>query len=242
MKLLKFFDKYVELGLKPIAVYKDSKKPVCQGWNEDWSSDRWRDYFKTNDYNMGILLGDIVDVEGDTEEANDLLQRMIDGICCPKFRSSKSIHNLFLNPDPNLTRRVFNNIEFRGNRHQSVVPPSIHTEGNCYSWLEGSKFPIPPMPEELLNFYLKNCFEKPKQEQKQKPASRKIRIKDGHTKTHCNCCSNKYFIHKKRLMLEVRAFRNFNLKWLCRSCREIDLRESCREIRKELNRQDVHIE
>ena len=98
------------------------------------------------------------------------------------------------------------------------------------------------MPEELLNFYLKNCFEKPKQQSKPKPASRKIRLKEGHTKTHCNCCSNKYFIHKKRLMLEVRAFRNFNLKWLCRSCREIDLRDSCRQIRKELNRQDAHIE
>ena len=100
MHILNFFDKYVAAGLRPIAVYCDTKKPIIAGWNENWTIERWRPYFENGNYNMGILLGNIVDVEGDTEEANDLLERMIDGALRPKFRSSKSIHNLFINPDP----------------------------------------------------------------------------------------------------------------------------------------------
>ena len=238
MRLLTFFDKYVALGLKPIAVFKDSKKPACQGWNEDWSIERWREYFLTDEYNMGILLGDIVDVEGDTNEANDLLQRMIDGVPCPKFRSSKSVHYLFQNPLPDLTRKVFDGIEFRGHRHQSVVPPSIHSDGNFYAWLEGSKFPVPPMPDELLSFYHRNNTEKP-----QAIPRKRIRQKKNkdYSKTQCNCCQKHFMMHKKRLVLEVRSLRTLNLKWMCRSCREIDLRQMCRDIRKQMDRQDQQI-
>ena len=89
MDLIRYFDKYVEIGLKPIPIYKFQKCPVSDGWNKDWSIDRWRPYFNTNELNIGILLGDIIDVEGDSDEANDLLERMIDGCSRPRFRSSK---------------------------------------------------------------------------------------------------------------------------------------------------------
>ena len=118
MHMIRFFDKYVELGLKPIPIYHNSKTPVASKWNENWSVKRWRPYFEESEYNIGILLGDIIDVEGDSEEANDLLERMIDGCERPRFRSSKSVHNLFINPDPSLTRFVFNGIEFRAHKHQ----------------------------------------------------------------------------------------------------------------------------
>lgn len=232
--MIAYFDKYVELGLKPIPVYRDSKKPISQGWNESWSAERWRDYFSQDEFNMGILLGDVVDVEGDTDEANDLLSRMIDGVDCPRFRSSKSVHYLFQNPDPNLTRRVFSDIEFRGHRHQSVVPPSIHIDGKSYLWLEGSKFPIPPMPEELLSFYRLSVSQKPTYIPK--PRAKKKFRKDL-IKTQCNTCLNKYFMHKKRLMLEVRVFQSMNQKWMCRSCRKIDLRDLCRQFRRDI---DLH--
>lgn len=237
MKLLAYFDKYVELGLKPIPVYKDSKKPISHGWNESWSPERWRNCFLKDEYNMGILLGDIVDVEGDTEEANDLLVRMIDGVDCPRFRSSKSIHYLFKNPDPALTRRVFNGIEFRGHRHQSVVPPSIHNDGKLYCWLEGSKFPIPPMPTDLLNFYKICVAEKPTYIPKIK---QKVKVRTDYTRTQCNTCLNKYYMNKKRLMLEVRAFQKMNQRWMCRSCRKVDIREICRQVRLDIRHQNQH--
>jgi len=236
MHILAFFDKYTAAGLRPIAVHPDTKKPIAVGWNENWSVERWRPHFQTGNYNMGILLGDIVDVEGDTEEANDLLERMIDGAIRPKFRSSKSIHNLFINPDPNLTRLVVGGIEFRAHKHQSVVPPSIHEDGTQYNWLFGSKFPIPPMPPELLNFYLRNKKQPEIVKVLNKSKKRTLRRKkSNHINTQCNNCLNKYFMHKKRLMLEVRVLQSMNSRWLCRGCRKIDLRDNVRELRKILD-------
>lgn len=227
--MLSFFDKYVELGLKPLPIYPNSKTPITTKWNEDWSVERWRPYFQKQDYNMGILLGDIVDVEGDSEEANDLLERMIDGCERPKFRSSKSIHNLFINPDPSLTRFVFNGIEFRGHRHQSVIPPSSHENGIAYQWLSGSKFPIPQMPEELIKFYFRNKIEKRKY--KRTPPPKPVH-RDGIKLTTCNKCHKKFPLHIRRILLEVQAFRKHNLLWLCRYCRPIDIRDDCRYLRK----------
>lgn len=234
MLLLKYFDKYVDAGLKPIAVHIKHKCPLGDAWNQKWDISRWRPFFEdtSKQYNMGILLGDIVDVEGDTEDANDLIERMIDGVPHPKFRSSKSIHHLFQTPDPELTRIVTGGIEFRGHRHQSVVPPSIHSEGMKYQWLEGSKMPVPKMPEELANFYFNNKKEKKEKIVAYKKPKRRTKV--GHTRTECRICKNSFFIHKKRLMLEVRSFQEYDLPWMCHGCREIDMREPCRKLRKNL--------
>lgn len=237
MIYLKYFDIYAQAGFKPIAVYKDTKCPVGEGWNKDWSPEKWRPYFKTkvSSYNIGLLLGDIVDVEGDSQEANDLLERMIDGFPHPKFSSSKSVHHLFLNPDPNLTRYVINDIEFRGFLHQSVVPPSVHYDVSRYNWLEDSKMPIPPMPEELLAYYWKNKPDEKSLKRKIDREKPNKRLKINHKRTHCNICKKNFYIHKKRLTLEVKAFMEYNLPWMCHSCREMDMRDACRKIRKSLD-------
>lgn len=241
MHMLDFFDGYVSKGLKPIAVYRNSKIPVGDQWNLNWSGDRWRGYFHDNKYNMGILLGEIVDVEGDTPEACDRLERMIDGAARPMYRSKKSVHNLFLNPDPDLTCRTFDGIEFRGNSHQSVVPPSFHEEGSKYKFLEGTKWPIPPMPEALLEYYFRKKSENNVKKKIRGPQPTK-RLNPGFTRTTCCVCNYKFYIHKKRLMLEVKAFKEHNLPWMCHGCREFDLRHTCRRIRIDLNRLDVYIE
>jgi hypothetical protein len=235
MRLLRFFDKYVQLGFKPIAIYPQNKLPIGVGWNQNWSVERWRPFFSDPTMNMGVLLGDIVDVEADSEEANDRLERMIDGIERPKFRSCKSIHNLFINPDPTLQRLVVSGIEFRGYLHQSVFPPSKHESGTEYAWLAGSKFPIPPMPQELKEFYFKNKKAKDSQQSKAKHANKPRKQKKYHRRTQCNCCKNKYYIHDTRLRLEVQVFRNHKMLWLCKDCRPIDIREDCREFRKIIN-------
>jgi hypothetical protein len=224
---LKWFDNYVKTGLKPIAIYKGTKRPVGKGWNLNWSIERWRKFFENNnDYNMGILLGDVVDVEGDTKEANELLVKLIGGQPHPMFSSSKSIHHLFWNPDPDLTCRKFNGIEFRAHSVQSVVPPSIHEEGAKYQWLN-SGFILTDMPEALRDYYLENTKESP--HSKQSPRSK---TKKGYTKTECKICKSFFYIHRKRLVLEVQALREYKLPWMCHGCREIDVRDSCRVIRK----------
>lgn len=188
------------------------------------------------DCNLGILLGDIVDVEGDTEEANDALLHMIGSVPHPMYRSNRSIHHLFQSPDPFLTATRFYDIEFRGHRHQSVLPPSKHASGEEYRWLRGTVFPVPPMPQELQSFYFRN--------KKQKCRHTSIKPKvlpHGLVKTSCNICGGSENIHRKRLRLEVQAFADFRLPWMCHKCRELDMRPSCRKIRKTLDQRAFSI-
>ena len=132
--LVGFFDEYVQCGLQPIAIYKGDKCPIGKLWNQNWSVQRWRPMFEqTNDLNMGILLGNIVDVEGDTDQANENLSDMIGDLPHPMFKSSKSIHHIFLNPDENLTRKVMNGIGLiRTNRLFRLLPIILETNTNGY--------------------------------------------------------------------------------------------------------------
>lgn len=228
-KFLQFFDSYVKAGFKPIALYGSSKIPVEKKWNSQWSCDRWRRYFESGSYNMGFLLGEILDVEGDTEEANAILTNLIGDTPHPYFQSHKSTHHLFLNPDKNLTRISRDGIEFRAFNHQSVVPPSTHDLGYDYKWLNGSSAIVSEMPNDLLRFYY-DFKSKYGSKQKEKNKSSK---KTGFEKTQCRKCCKMFFIHKKRLFLEVKAFNKLHLPWMCHGCRKHDLRESCRLIRNE---------
>lgn len=231
MLLLKYFDLYTDMGMKVIPVYRNSKVPVGKNWNGKYNKEKCRGMVGTGSYNIGVLLGDYVDVEGDTPEANDLLMRMIDGLPHPMYRSSRSVHHLFQSPDLELTATRFYDIEFRGQLHQSVLPPSVHESGQDYCWLKGTKFPIPQMPEELRDFYFKNRREN----KRRRPAKQEKRhLPHGLLNTECKVCHSFEIIHKKRLKLEVRAFAEYRLPWMCHKCRELDVRDACRRIRKTL--------
>lgn len=226
-RTVEHFDLYVSMGFKVIPLYAKSKIPIGRNWNKDWNKDSCRKILEdAPDNNMGILLGDFVDVEADTQESNILLEQLIGDYPHPMYRSTRSIHHLFKNPDPLLTATKIYGIEFRGNRHQSVLPPSIHETGERYYWLKASTFPIPSMPDDLLEFYFRNF----KQSLTRKVC--KPRLKKGHSHTTCNVCGYRKFIHKKRLALEVQAFKEHGLKWQCHECRKLDLRAECRYIRK----------
>lgn len=229
MRMINFFDQYVKIGYKPIPLYRNSKVPVERNWNANWSVDRWRKYFERGTYNLGFLLGEIVDIEGDTEESNEFIQKLIGNIPHPTFRSYKSTHHLFVNPDKELTRLSRDGIEFRGYGHQSVVPPSSHQLGENYKWLKNIS-PVPPeMPENVLAFYKDfkdKYFVKPTN-----PKKRSV-CKAGHSKSKCRICNKNFYVHKKRLVLEVKSFKELNSLWMCRGCRKHDIRDLCRFIRK----------
>lgn len=234
MEMIDYFDAYAACGLKPLPLYPKTKIPMFKGWQDDWSLEKCRNYFLTdNNINIGILLGDVVDVEGDSDFANARIFDLTRGVPHPMFRSSKSVHHLFLTPDPRLTVLCVGEIEFRGHRHQSALPPSTHVNGVQYAWLKGSEFPPPRMPERLLELFKENW-----RGVKRKP-QRPTKKKSGHSQTECNRCKRRVFIHRTRLVLEVKAFRSLNMKWLCQKCRPVDVRDLCREIRfQENNSQD----
>lgn len=221
MRLIDYFDAYAKAGLRVIPLFPKSKVPMWDGWNLNWEEDRCRQACVKYPFaNLGLLLGEIVDVEGDTEDANKSLAQMIGDCPHPIYRSSKSDHHLFMNPDPDLTARRFSDIEFRAYKHQSVIPPSRHEDGTQYQWLAKTKFPIPPMPGTLLEYYQRNIAN-----------LHRPNIKPGHLRPWCSACRQKKYIHKKRYHLEVEAFKTLGLNWECRICRSVDIRELCRELR-----------
>lgn len=222
--ILDYFDRYIAIGLKPIAIIAGTKRPIGKNWNQKWNAVYWRNILKKNpNSNLGLLLGDIIDVEGDTEEANEALEQMIEGVPHPKYQSSRSVHHLFLTPDANLTKSSYANIEFRGRLHQSLAPPSRHEAGMEYRFLKDSRFPIPPMPEKLIQFYNKHC----------RKSESINRLKKGYCKSYCRICDKFFYIHKKRLVLEVKAFKQDYLPWMCHGCRELDVRGKCRHLRRQ---------
>jgi hypothetical protein len=227
-----YFEKYLSIGLKPILLHPTSKKPLLSKWNSKYDQNKWKMLLQEHDnLNIGILLGDIIDVEADTEESNELLYSLIGNYKHPCFESSRSIHHIFLNPDVTLTATKFRGIEFRGNNVQSVFPPSIHVNGSRYRFLKESTFPIPPMPEELLKFYWENRKNQRKSEVKTRKKPKVKTLRENFKKSLCHNCKNYFIIHKKRLQLEVQAFLSMNKVWSCRKCREININSNCRNIR-----------
>lgn len=225
--MLKYFDQYTEIGLKVIPVYPKSKVPVGFAWNDIYDTAKSRKLIATGRYNMGLLLGDIVDVEGDSDEGNELLNRLIDGAKHPMYRSSRSIHHLFVNPDNTLQTCRFFDIEFRAHGAQSVIPPSIHEDGAAYRWIADSVWPIPVMPEALLNFYGQH-----RKIHRPEVIAVKPKTRPGVIKTTCKVCNKREFMHQNRLAVEVRAFQELGIPWMCHGCREVDIRPACRRLRK----------
>lgn len=228
-KTVRHFDLLVSQGLQVIPLWKNTKIPML----DEWTKRRWeqaamrRRLERSPDANLGLLLGDIIDVEGDSPEANAIVTRLIGDYPHPCYKSTKSIHHLFLTPDPTLRRVVFQDIEFRGFGHQSVLPPSVIDDVR-YQWLDNFKFPVPPMPDRLLSFY-------------RKITTKKSRLKPGHMKIACATCRESQFLHKKRFNLELMAFKERQLRWSCQECRTIDLRAACRRLRNMKNTQGLLI-
>lgn len=222
--ILKVFDVLVGHNLQPIVLRPKSKIPVQKAWNEQWNEKSNRDLFKhIENANVGLLLGKVIDVEGDTLAANQTVSRLIGDYPHPSYRSRKSVHHLFLTPDPELRIVKYKGIEFRGQGHQSVLPPSVMEDGLSYEWINFT-FPIPEMPQALLSFF---------DNVRKKKQKGRVVIKPDHMYVSCAACRKKDFIHKKRFELELIAFQvDVNSGWHCHNCRKLDLRQRCREIRK----------
>lgn len=230
VNLITYFDNYLSIGFQPIVLAPRSKKPLKKRWNSSYDPSMWRRYLEDRPdkpYNLGVLLGRFVDVESDTEEGNVMLSGLIGNVSHPCFRSDRSVHHIFLNPDVNLTSAKFHGIEFRGSMVHSVFPPSTHQSGSQYRFLRGSVLQVPPMPKALLELYWDN------REPRGEASRRRPSIREGFKKTVCGSCGESSVVHCKRLSLEVAAFGSMNLQWSCRKCRRVDVRESCRSLRRQ---------
>jgi hypothetical protein len=225
MTILNWFDQYVARGWDIIPLHPASKRPVYHRWQQGGFYDRLlcRNHVERNpNCNLGLLLGSVVDVEGDSKLANEILEELIGDCEHPHYCSHKSIHHLFKNPDPHLTRVAFDDIEFRGHRHHSVVPPSLHEKGSIYTWQHSGE--APEMPQALLKFFLDNRAGK----RSRSPQ----RLKPGFLEAVCGICKKKKPIQHKRYKLELAAFGEMKQSWTCHDCREVDVRPACRKFKR----------
>lgn len=221
MDAKKIFDLYSGLGYKIIPLYYKTKTPIFKNWNSYYNHSFIQDFFMnaTCEYNYGLLLGELIDIEGDCYDSNNLIDQMLQDIEHPCFLSKKSKHHLFRSNLKNLTRVVIDGMEFRAHKHQSVIPPSLHEDGFSYKWITKicSIDKIPFLPDKVEKYLLSHI-------KKTKHKTYKSNIKPDHTQIQCSVCKSKIFISKKRLQKELQAFLTLNETWKCNSCRKIDLR------------------
>lgn len=218
---------------------------MIKNWNKSWNKRIFLSILNNNpNCNIALQLGSIVDVEGDTEEANEYLDFLTAGYPHPTYRSNKSIHHLFLSPDKDLTRLVCNlnktnDIEFRAKNHMSILPPSTHSSGVKYQWVN-KIFELSEMPSKLKDFYNKNkkykysCNHKSSlsllEQKENKWTKFNYDVKPGHKKLICPACNKIYFLHKKRYLKELSVFNSLHTIWKCKNCRVVDIRELCRKL------------
>jgi hypothetical protein len=215
--MIEHFDHLTDFGLKVIPLKVNSKAPISNCWQKNWNHKKNRNLLnRFPDANIGLLLGEVIDVEGDSDYANKTLINLIGDCPHPCYRSTRSVHHLFKTPDPQLRILKYREIEFRSTGHQSVLPPSQHF-GVEYRWLT-KLMPIPEMPDKLRRFYDKINGEKSK-------------VKPGCMQVWCSACRNECYLHKKRFQLELEAFKLMSSLWECQNCRTIDMRPMVRALR-----------
>jgi hypothetical protein len=226
MQNIEIFHFYRNLGYKIIPIHFRSKSPIFSKWNGVYNPcfiENYINNFKFN-LNFGILLGDIVDIEGDSIESNADIDALFESIKHPVYMSKKSKHHLFRSNLFDLQRIVDKGIEYRGHKHQSVIPPSIHEDGFEYKWLtkvfDFQEIPFLPIEiEEHISKLIKSRNIKNKKNGSLKPE---------HIQANCLICSKKYYMHSKRFYKELHVLKTMGKKWECRDCRKIDLRKKIR--------------
>ena len=148
---------YQSLGYQPIPLFYKTKTPIFKNWNSNYDFNSIVEYVSgyRQQLNFGILLGSIIDIEGDCADSNKIIDDLLHDVKHPCFLSAKSKHHLFRSNIKNLTRIVIDKIEFRGHKHQSVIPPSKHEDGHEYEWLT-EIFRIDDIPYLPENIDIKN--------------------------------------------------------------------------------------
>jgi hypothetical protein len=207
-------ENYLNLNWKIIPLHANTKQPIFKDWNIKWNKEITETIFSQYlDCNIGLLLGNVIDIEADTEESNKLINDLLKDYNHPIYKSDKSCHHLFKNPYKHLTRFVKNHIEFRAYNHHSVLPPSIHPNGSIYTWVTSYET-IPEMPQSLKNLFSSLGGDIVINKIKEKHQTFK------HDYLRCNSCHKKFLLHKARLEIELLAFSSKNIQWQCNDCRE----------------------
>lgn len=147
-KTLDCADDYLLRGWRPIPIPHGSKNPNRKGWQKErWSRDELPHCFN-NGQNIGLLLGEpsggLVDVDLDSPEALAIADEILPVTNMKSGRTGApeshrwyicnqlSATAKFRDPSRSDDRAMI--VELRSTGGQTVVPPSIHPNGESYQW------------------------------------------------------------------------------------------------------------
>lgn len=147
-------------GCRFVRVARREKRPLGSGWQHR-STDNPADVaaWLAARSNVGILLGPasgVVDVEYDEWPGiEELAAYGLTDIPTPTWNSSRGQHRLYRwepwMPDKAVVRVGLLEVRLGGRAAQSVLPPSIHPDGQPYQWTTSpADVPIASFPAQLL--------------------------------------------------------------------------------------------
>lgn len=153
---------WLERGVKPIPIRPRGKRPKQNSWpNLRITKSNASEYFKRGD-NVGGLWGKpskwIVDVDLDDDDAADFAQFLLPPTIIFGRGNRPDTH--FLYRSRNAETRKWKGpggkmlVELRSTGTQTVLPPSIHPEGDRYENSEDSEEEVTTLSAAKLNRYL----------------------------------------------------------------------------------------
>lgn len=206
------FLKYLDFGYQPILLHYNAKVPIFFKWQRNYNHNIYLPLLDNGKkYNIGLLLGKTVDIEGDSEEANEILRNYFINVNHPIYKSKKSYHHLFKNTFRNISRIQIGRIEIRGYCHQSVVPPSNVDSEKDYVWID-DLIPYKNLPEIPLDFASKYKLPSLKKIMKSK-----IQL-ENQSAIWCNKCRKKFLLNNIQMKNILSKSRQLNQKWKCKTC------------------------
>lgn len=137
----------LETSFRYCELKQQSKVPAQSDWpNEDKTFDDAISAYKAQQSNIGLLLGcksNIIDIDCDCQEAVTIGGHLIKGHLTSFFRSGKSGH-YFMRCEGGKTIQLRDNeggviIELRADGAQTMVPPSVHPDGQILAFSEWNK-------------------------------------------------------------------------------------------------------
>ena len=147
-------------GCRFVRLARREKRPVGTAWQTK-STDSPADVagWLASGHNVGLLLGPasgVVDVEFDEWPGIDELAAYgLTDIPTPTWRSSRGEHRLYRwepwMPETAVVRVGLLEVRIGGRAAQSVLPPSVHPDGQRYEWIVSpQECPIAAFPAQLL--------------------------------------------------------------------------------------------
>ncbi len=149
------FQVYSQRGYHCVPIPPGHKYPIIPNWQQLRLTEKDFDAYFGNGEGIGLLLGDLVDVDLDSPEARGLADLLPPTQMIHGRPGSRTSHYWYVVDQPVRTLRFQDPggrktngsrhclIELRGSGGQTVVPPSIHPTGEAYQWQQlGEPAPV----------------------------------------------------------------------------------------------------